>query len=51
MEWIVTEIDGKVASIATDYRHLAGIGAQLAALPPEEVHLQWEPDRDRFSVR
>ena len=37
MEWIVTEIDGKVASIATDYRHLAGIGAQLAALPPEEV--------------
>ncbi len=36
-EWIVTEIDGKVASIATDYRHLAHIGAQVALLPPEEV--------------
>ena len=37
MEWIVTEIDGKVASIATDYRHLPRIGAELAALSPEEV--------------
>jgi len=36
-EWIVTEIDGKVASIATDYRHLAHIGAELAALPAEEI--------------
>ena len=36
-EWIVTEIDGKVASIATDYRHLAHIGAQVAALPAEEI--------------
>ena len=34
MEWIVTEIDGKVASIATDYRHLAHIGATLAAMSP-----------------
>lgn len=37
MEWIVTEIDGKVASIATDYRHLARIGAELAAMPADEV--------------
>ena len=36
-QWIVTEIDGKVASIATDYRHLARIGAEIAALDPEEV--------------
>lgn len=37
MEWIVTEIDGKVASIATDYRHLPRIGAELAAMPADEV--------------
>jgi O-6-methylguanine DNA methyltransferase len=37
MEWIVTEIDGKVASIATDYRHLARIGQELAAIPAEDV--------------
>ena len=36
-QWIVTEIDGKVASIATDYRHLPHIGAELAALPAGEV--------------
>ena len=36
-EWIVTEIDGKVASIATDYRHLAHIGAEVAALPASEI--------------
>ena len=36
-QWIVTEIDGKVASIATDYRHMARIGAEIAALPPSEV--------------
>ena len=35
--WIVTEIDGKVASIAADYRHFARIAAQIAALPAEEV--------------
>ena len=38
MEWIVTEIDGKVASIATDYRHLAHIGATLAAMKPQDVN-------------
>ena len=36
-QWIVTEIDGKVASIATDYRHLAHIGAEIAALDPAQV--------------
>ena len=36
-EWIVTEIDGKVASIATDYRHLSHIGAEVAKLPAADV--------------
>ena len=36
-QWIVTEIDGKIASVSTDYRHLAHIGAAIAALPPQEV--------------
>ena len=37
MDWIVTEIDGKVASIAADYRHFKRITAEVAALPPESV--------------
>ena len=37
MDWIVTEVDGKVASIAADYRHLPLIASEVAALPPEEV--------------
>jgi len=37
MDWIVTEIDGKVASIAADYRHLPRIAAAVAALPPEQT--------------
>ena len=37
MDWIVTEIDGKVASIAADYRHFKRIAAEVAALPPESV--------------
>lgn len=36
-KWIVTEIDGKIASISTDYRHLKTIGAALAELPPESI--------------
>lgn len=36
-KWIVTEIDGKIASISTDYRHLKTIGASLAELPPESI--------------
>lgn len=35
--WIVIEIDGKIASVATDYRHLEHIGAAVAALPADEV--------------
>jgi len=37
MKWIVTEIDGKVASIAADYRHLAAIAGHLAAHSPDAV--------------
>lgn len=37
MKWIVTEIDGKVASIAADYRYLASIAARLAAHSPDAV--------------
>ncbi len=36
--WIVTEIDGKVASIAADYRHFKRIATEVASLPPEEVN-------------
>ena len=36
-QWIITEIDGKVASIATDYRHLVRIAQQVSAMPPEKV--------------
>ena len=37
VKWIVTEIDGKVASVSIDYRHLKSIGAALAELPPESI--------------
>ena len=37
MNWIVTEVDGKIASIAADYRHLAKISAEIAALSPDDV--------------
>lgn len=37
LSWVLTEVDGKVASIAADYRHLPHIAAEVAALPPEEV--------------
>ena len=36
-EWIITEIDGKIASIAADYRHFAEIAAKVAQLPPKEI--------------
>ena len=36
-KWIVTEIDGCVASVGADYRHFAKIAAEVAALPPETV--------------
>lgn len=31
MHWIVTEIDGHIASVAADYRYLAEIAARIAA--------------------
>lgn len=37
MQWIVTEIDGKIASISQDYRHFAKIAAEVASLPVEEI--------------
>ncbi len=37
MEWIVTEIDGKIASVSADYGHFAQIAARLAAMPPAAV--------------
>ena len=36
-EWIITEIDGKIASIAGDYRHFAELAAKIAQLPPTSV--------------
>ena len=37
MNWIVTEVDGKIASISADYRELAKVSASLADMSPEEV--------------
>ena len=37
-EWIVTEIDGKIASISADYRHFAEVAAKVAQLPPKEIN-------------
>ena len=37
MEWIITEIDGKIASVSADYRHFAQIAARVATLPPSAV--------------
>ena len=36
-EWIVTEIDGKIASVSDDYRQFAEIAAKVALLPPKSV--------------
>ena len=38
MNWIVTEVDGKIASIAADYRHFAMIAAAIAEMKPGEVN-------------
>lgn len=35
--WIIVRIDGKIASISTDYRHLAAITARLACTTPAET--------------
>ena len=37
MEWIVTEIDGKIASIDAGYGRFARIASEVAKLPPESV--------------
>jgi O-6-methylguanine DNA methyltransferase len=37
-EWIVTEIDGKIASISAKYHHFAEIAAKVAQLPPKSVN-------------
>ena len=42
-EWIVTEIDGKIASVAADYRHFSELAARIAEMPVSEV--------DRVSTR
>lgn len=36
-EWIVTEIDGKIASVSADYRHFSALAARIAAMPVEQV--------------
>lgn len=37
MNWIVTRVDGKIASISADYRHFARIAAEIAAMKPAET--------------
>lgn len=36
-EWIITEVDGKIASVGADYRHFADIAGRIAALPPKSI--------------
>lgn len=36
-KWIVTEIDGKIASVSTTYAHFAAIAAEIARLSPSSV--------------
>ena len=38
MNWIVTEVDGKIASIAADYRHFAKIASEIAGMKPGDVN-------------
>lgn len=37
IEWIVTEIDGKIASVAADYRHFARLAGKIAQMAPSAV--------------
>ena len=37
VDWIVTEIDGKIASVAADYRHFAQLAAKIAQMSPSAV--------------
>ena len=36
-EWIVTEVDGQIASVSADYGHFAQIAAKIAQMPPRNV--------------
>ena len=36
-EWIVTEIDGQIASISADYRQFVALAAKIAQLPPKSL--------------
>ena len=36
-QWIVTEIDGRIASISANYHHFAQLAAKVAQLPVAEV--------------
>ena len=36
-QWVVTRIDGRIASVSADYRLFAGIAARVAALSPASV--------------
>lgn len=37
MDWILTEIDGKIASVAADYGEFARIAAEVAKLPAKSI--------------
>ncbi|MBR6002065.1 MAG: methylated-DNA--[Bacteroidales bacterium] len=37
MDWILTEIDGKIASVAADYGQFARIAAEVAKLPAKSI--------------
>lgn len=36
-EWIITEIDGKIASVSADYGNFAEIAAKIAQMPPKDI--------------
>jgi len=36
-EWIITEIDGKIASVSARYKSFAEIAAKVALLPPQDI--------------
>lgn len=37
LQWIVTEVNGRIASVSLDYRLFAGVAEKIAALPPRTV--------------
>ena len=50
--WIIVRIDGKIASVSTDYRHLAAISARLAGTGASDTKTHKEPAAgiDRISA-